>query len=57
MTKMNYVFLISVLGALLGFILLEEVGTSFYAGFLAIGGCILGAFSGGFSTMEYFDPP
>ena len=55
MTKLNWVFLISVLCALLGFILLEEVGRTFYAGFLAIGGCIVAIFSGYFSLEESLD--
>ena len=52
MTKLNWVFLISLLCALLGFILLEEIGRTFYAGFLAISGCIIAAFSGIFSLLE-----
>lgn len=55
MTKLNWIFLISILCALLGFILLEEVGRTFYAGFLAIGGCIVAIFSGYFSLDEYLD--
>lgn len=53
MTKLNWVFLISILFALLGFILLEEVGGTFYAGFLTIGGCIVAIISGVFSLDEY----
>ena len=55
MTKLNWVFLISVLCALLGFTLLEEVGRTSYAGFLAMGGCIVAIFSGYFSLDEYVD--
>ena len=55
MTKLNWVFLISVLCTLLGFILLEEVGRTFYAGFLAISGCIVAIFSGYFSLDEYLN--
>lgn len=55
MTKLNWVFLIALLCAFLGFILLEEVGRTFYAGFLAIGGSIVAIFSGCFSLDEYLD--
>ena len=55
MTKLNWIFLISVLCALLGFILLEEVGRTFYAAFLAIGGCIAVFVLGIVSLYEYFD--
>lgn len=55
MTKLNWVFLISILCALLGFILLEEVGKTFYAGFIAIGGCIVAIFSGFFSLDQYLN--
>lgn len=51
MTKLNWVFLISVLCALIGFILLEELGKTFYAGFLAIGGCLVTIITGGFSIF------
>ena len=55
MTKLNWVFLISLVLALLGFVLLEEVGRTFYAGFLAIGGCIIAFVSGIFNLLEYED--
>ena len=55
MTKLNWVFLISLVCALSGFVLLEEVGRTFYAGFLSICGCTIAFVTGIFSLLEYED--
>ena len=55
MTKLNWVFLISLVCALSGFVLLEEVGRTFYAGFLSICGCTIAFVTGIFSLFERED--
>lgn len=55
MTRLNWVFVASLLCALTGCILLEEVGKTYYAGFLTIGGSIVSLFTGSFSLNEYFN--
>ena len=55
MTKLNWVFLISLVCALSGFVLLEEVGRTFYAGFLSICGCIIAFVTGILSLFERED--
>lgn len=55
MTKLNWVFVASLLCALIGCILLEEVGKTYYTGFLTACGIIISLFTGGFSLNEYLN--